>query len=58
MGLTIGIFYMDMAYFLGYAKANVDHPIGPPLPIAKESWRWRPGALPRIAKSRGQYFVF
>jgi len=23
---------MNLAYFLGYAKAHMDHPVGPPLP--------------------------
>jgi len=23
---------MNLAYFLGYAKAHMDHPVGPPMP--------------------------
>ena len=31
MGLKIGFFYMDLTYFLGYAKAHMDHLVGPPM---------------------------
>ena len=31
MGLKIGFFYMDLTYFLGYAKAHMDHPVGSPM---------------------------